>query len=107
MQRLLIVALIMALPVSAHGSSFKTGNTLLTACNKPTDFQGCLGYIEGVSDAMDSNTINGFRACVPLGIEVSQAVDVVKSFLTKNAQKRQLGASGLVAQAFQEAWPCR
>jgi hypothetical protein len=87
-------------------NAFETGNTLLVFCENP-DSLACAYYIEGIADVMAAgNPVNGHRTCMPQ-IANSQAVDVAKAYLTKNPNIRHLHAAGLVAEAFQEAWPCR
>jgi Rap1a immunity proteins len=52
-------------------------------------------------------TIGGFRWCPPETITAGQAVDVATKFLRDNPAVRDAAASGLVAKAMYEAWPCR
>ncbi len=71
------------------------------------DVPHCTGYPAGVADAMDPNLVNGYRTCIPNGVVGGQLKDVVVQFLARNAPVRQEAALGLVAQAYQEGWPCR
>jgi hypothetical protein len=49
---------------SSAGSFFKDGNDIYMQCTAPTgDTQRgiCLGYIEGIADAMERNATNGWE----------------------------------------------
>jgi hypothetical protein len=67
----------------------------------------CLGYIDGVADALDKNIINGYKACVPDGVTAGQLQDVVVQYLRLNPADRHFLAFGLVADAISKAFPCR
>jgi hypothetical protein len=61
-----------------------------------------------ISDAMaDGNPVAGWTACIPVGVTGQQVVDVAVQYLGRNAAKRHVSASSLVAAAFTEAFPCR
>jgi hypothetical protein len=89
---------------------FENGNELLDSCNN--DPPWCLGYVVGIADAMSGaqsvgGTVNGWRACLPYGVTEGQVMDVVVQALRAHPQRRHNGASGLVASALSEAFPCR
>lgn len=78
MFRALVAAL--ALTVSSTSAraygGFETGASLLAHCELP-GLEICLGYVAGISDAMDSrrDAIGGWRACVPTGTQNSEIMD--------------------------------
>ena len=112
---LLIAALVavVAVPQGARAVQiFNIGNLLNMDCNKGAGFSEgfCRGYIAGVADTMAEGAAHpkrgGRRACIPLGVTLDQAVDVVTRHLADHPQDRHLAADGLVARALSEAWPC-
>jgi hypothetical protein len=53
---------------------FEDGNALYGACFDQTSTKRglCLGYIRGIADALSSNAINGYTACLPNNVKVGQ-----------------------------------
>ena len=97
--------------VQAAGG-FEGGNSLYASCASPTGtvkWSACLGYVEGIADAMGGNAINGYTACLPLqsGVTAGQIRDVVKQYLALHPEERHKGAVGMVAHALEDAFPCR
>lgn len=96
-------------------TSFTTGNSLFDQCSATSSIakEYCLGYIVGIADALsdvnsDGGTIQGARACPPKrNLSQGQVRDVVVQWLQRNPAIRHKGASGLVATAIAEAFPCR
>jgi len=91
------------------GATFKDGNKLLAHCQ--ADDPGwliCDGYVKGISDALDGNPIDGFRACLPTGVIIGRQVkDIAIAWLKANPQYRHFSAATLVAEALSEAFPCK
>jgi hypothetical protein len=91
---------------------FESGNALKAVCEATTSYERaeCFGYIEAIWDAMAArNSINGFKICRPTsetGITVGQIRDVVLMFLNSHPEVRHNNAAGLVAGAFNAAFPC-
>jgi hypothetical protein len=93
------------------------GNELYTDCtgnaNAPTNQQWlligyCIGYLIAVTDALSTgNSINGFKACIPINADMNQIRDVATNFIQGHPEKRHLVAVGLIAEAFALAFPCR
>jgi hypothetical protein len=95
---------------TGSGQTFVSGNLLLDLCNKSAS--ECRGYVAGIADAMarvqsDGGKLGGQRACLPQSVTGKQAMDVTGKFLRAHPEKRQLAASGLVAEALSETWPCK
>ena len=104
----LLASASMVSQASAKGS-FLTGNGLLNQCqdNSPFPQGDCVGFTSGVSDAMASNTLNGWTACVPPNqVTRGQVKDIAVQFLVKHPELRHLTAVSLVASALGEAFPC-
>lgn len=92
----------------AHASSFKNGNDLLAQCDNSLEsaWGVCLGYIVGVADAMDGNSLNGYAACIPSQATQGQVHDVVLRWMGQHPELRHFAAAGLVAHSLQDAFPC-
>jgi hypothetical protein len=94
----------------ASAAYMMDGNALYSECSVPIgneEFTACLGYLDGIADAMAVNPVNGFSACIPAGVENNQLRDVVTKFLWTKAAYRQYPAAGLVAAAFAGSFPCQ
>lgn len=51
-----------------HGVSYLTGNNLYmdrTASLDDPYLLLCVGYIDGIADALNGNVVNGYSACIP------------------------------------------
>jgi hypothetical protein len=103
------VVAICIMSTSPANAYFQNGNEILAACaGSPTlpDLGVCVGYIDGIADAMEGNTIDGYRACIPFNIEVARIKETVVQFLLAKTKLRQLPAAILVADALGRAFPC-
>ena len=110
--RRLLLWVIMVVSVNAARlamAEFQDGNVLYGACFSQSSYeQGiCLGFIQGIADALAGNAINGFTACLPAHVTAGQARDVVTRFLASHPETRHLAAAGMVARPLAEAFPCR
>jgi hypothetical protein len=104
------LALTLALTSIATASTFVTGNVLFQRCASPDgdELFKCAGYIEGAADAAGSRDgVNGYKARLPVSVTLGQVKDVVSNFLIANAAIRHYPAAGLVANALENAFPCR
>src|SRR5215472_5151716 len=104
-----VVVAVMSVIAGARAADFKDGNKLYAHCAAIGAFIGyayCQAYVEGVADAMSGNSIDGHTACVPDGVTVQQVVDVATRYLAANPAERHFAASGLVAHALEDAFPC-
>lgn len=90
-------------PVAA--GYFENGNGLLQDCTKQ-DTLYCLGYNSAVADSLDSNSVNGYAACIPTSVSLGQIKDIVVQYLRSNPAVRHFAAVGLVADAISRAFPC-
>src|SRR5438067_1375181 len=106
----IVLALLAPTPVLAD---FQSGNQLFSSCTataqrSPTDLTFCLGYIAAMGDAMGHGaSIEGFRACPVVGVEIGQLKDIVINALQRNPAERHHSAEGLVASALAGAFPCK
>src|SRR5262245_15607413 len=76
---------------------FYRGDDLLHFCSQPegTDFGMCRGFVVGIANVMaNGEIVRGHRACIPEGISVEQAADIVKLYLEHYPRERHLSASG-------------
>jgi len=97
-----ILAIFLMTPVLAH-AGFWTGNALLTKMNGDlTDRMMALGYVMGVSDSLE-----GIIHCSGQNVTNGQTRDVVKAYLEKNPQIRDMAAETLASKALQDAFPCK
>ena len=98
------LALLTACVVSTGaGAGFKDGNKLFAECTSPISslsYGDCLGYVQGVSDALGTVVVG----CVPNGVKLSQVKNVVVEHLRKNPAERHTAAAALTIAAIMEAW---
>jgi hypothetical protein len=100
--------------VEAANFAYSDGNTLYAECTNQAFYVGCLGYIEGINDAMamiefagHSEGLVGYKRCLSARVSAGQLGDVVVQFLAAHPANRHLPAANLVAQALSEAFSCR
>jgi Rap1a immunity proteins len=107
-------------PNTADDWKFKTGNDLLSDCEKPpggVDFPFCVAYITGAVDMIgglqgavsttDQHSFWKLRSvCLPTEATVQQIVDVVLKYMKENPEERADGASWIVTRAMVQAWGC-
>jgi hypothetical protein len=112
MIRIIVAGAAMLAVMSASAGAradFLNGNSLYGYCS--TDFNTalyCIGYIASIEDVLSAgNQINGYTACTPPGATLEQIKDVVMRYLVAHPESRHLGASGLVAHAIAQAFPCK
>ena len=88
---------------STAQAQFQSGNDLHKDIHdsSPQSNMYALGYIVGVTDAFIGTAI-----CIPQGVSQGQLMDVVKNFLNRAPQARNLPANVLVMVAVEEHWPC-
>jgi hypothetical protein len=110
---LFVVSLLVSPTTIALAEEFSVlvdGNKLLEYCANPasTIYSECLGYTSAIADAMavPHLAVLGWYACFREHQTRGQLADVVKLWLQNHPEKRDFGAAGLVAHAFQEAFPC-
>jgi Ssp1 endopeptidase immunity protein Rap1a len=98
-------------PAAAQeGAGFFTGNDLWSHCPDKSAFSSgiCLGFVAGIADVMGTGSaILGSKACIPEHGTAAQARDVVKRFLEQHPERRLYFATGLVADALADAFPCK
>jgi hypothetical protein len=87
-------------------ADFRDGNGLLQDCSQG-NIAFCYGYIDAITDVLQSEPVNGKVSCVPFDATMNQLKDVVVQFLLLNPSVRHAGAQSLVAYAISEAFPCR
>lgn len=102
MKKRLITLLSALVCASANAGVFWDGNRLY---NKLTGDSGdrmqALGYIMGVSDAVDAILV-----CAPANATAGQLNDMVKQYLDQYPSIRHLAADSIVTRALERVWPC-
>jgi hypothetical protein len=106
------VAPCMAQLVATPG--YVTADKLVGRCTggREGDEGLCLGYILGVADAMQAaqatngTLVFGWRACPPHDTTALQVREVVVHFLLAYPDTQGSSASGLIAKALADAFPC-
>ena len=105
-----IVATVMSV-TAATSTGFIDGNTLYQSCISSVGgtyfLRSCRSYVLGVADGMLDNELDGYTACLPAHVQISQVEDVVTRFLAQHPERRHLRANSLVARAISESFPCR
>jgi hypothetical protein len=96
-------------PLLTNVDSIQSGEKLLAKCisDSITEKAFCGGYIIGIADALTSNSINGFTACLPNGTKAREVVNESVKWLALHADVRKFDAEGLIASALSEAFPCK
>jgi hypothetical protein len=95
-------------------TGYVTGDRLLTQCaGGPSTGDGlCLGYILGVVDAMQAaqasggTLVFGWQTCPPFDVKAERLQTAVIHFLDDHPEARASSASGLVAKALSDTFPC-
>lgn len=88
--------------LSAHAGTFWDGNKLHSKLQSNTmDQMQALGYIMGVSDAVDTEII-----CSPNTVTAGQMHDIMKQYLENNPAVRHFPADTLVKVVLSRVWPC-
>jgi Rap1a immunity proteins len=111
-----ILAMAVAAPCVAqdptmHG--YMAGNGLTKACTSVVlrDNALCIGYIIGISDAMQAaqatgGALFGWQACLPPSATAEQVTEVAVRFLIAHPEAQQSSAGDLIAKALSDAFPC-
>jgi len=89
------------------GTTFVTGNEIYQDMKDNYGRLYSLGYITGVADVGNGNSIDGFKFCIPAHATQGQLSDIVSKWLAQNPEKRHHLASSLIASVFQESFPCK
>jgi hypothetical protein len=109
----LAILVVLCLPASpALADAYISGSDLYEKCRgqDAPDRALCFGYIAGIADAMDlaaPGRLGEWRACVPKEVTVGQLTDMATKWLAAHPALGTRGVAGLVARAFQEAFPCK
>ena len=97
---LALAAMVMA--TAAQAGTFWDGNKLYSKLRGETMEQmQALGYIMGVSDAVDTVTV-----CSPTTVTSGQMLDIMKQYLESTPTVRHLPADTLIKVVLGRVWPC-
>jgi hypothetical protein len=90
---------------------FKNGSELLYQCSdQDGSINGaiCLGYVTAMADASScGQVVNGFSWKAPEDVSAGQLQKVVTKWLNEHPDSLHFVASGLVANALRDAFPCK
>jgi hypothetical protein len=104
--RLLVLAAGLLWPVSGFSQPvFLSGNMLYGDCTADqgsSDMAFCSGYVQGLSDALQSLKM----MCAPKEVTAGQMRDVIVHHLSDHPEKRQFGAISEAGLALTNAFPC-
>lgn len=111
MMRYVFVIFFVLLAAPASAGNFENGNSLYKNCQGDTFEQTrCMAYISAIADVLGGksyNSVAGYVACIPLRVNLDQLRSILVKWLNNNPQYRHYAAPGLVAAAFEEAFPCK
>src|SRR6516164_4411237 len=88
----------------SSSSTYLTGNKLYEECSTQ-DYSLCLGYVMGVSDALNATKPNFF--CAPPNIKAIQELAVVVKYLRDHPETWHYSAWTDVGVALAMAFPCK
>ena len=88
----------------SSSSSYLTGNKLYEECNS-TDYSLCLGYVMGVSDALNATKPNLF--CAPPSVKASHELAAVVKYLRDHPETWHYSAWTDIGVALALAFPCK
>jgi hypothetical protein len=91
-------------------ADFQTGNELLFFCTLNNDVLAkgiCLGYVEAIADFVRYFGYQGVKYCADPNVTAQQMMDITVQFLRANPATRHLSASGIVAVALTQNFPCQ
>ena len=106
------IAVAMSLPnvaTAQRGTAFYTGGVIYQWCTSRSDYlrSRCMVYIVAIADAMVGSSLYGRTACIPLSVTGEKFMDAAVQYLQRNSAKWQNPAAILIAEALNEAFPCR
>ncbi len=109
MSRWIVALTFLVLVSKAVAGNYFVGNELHAFCQSDslTRQHACVGYITGIADVLaEGIAVDGWRACISMGVTNTRLTDVVKYWLEQHAEDRHRNAPGLVAKALAESYPC-
>ena len=103
---------VMLLLSAQSQAGFNNGRTLLRECESDSlaKLGLCYGYITGIADyqttLLNWSDLDEPLFCPPDGVTSGQLVKIVTKRLNEHPEKLHLSASGSVANALAQAFPC-
>ena len=110
-----VLATILTMFRPAFADGYYTGSTLLNYCvdrndmstQQALDYSLCTGFLTAIASASRcGNKVHGFSALVPDNAKPTQLSRIVVKWLNDHPEKLHVDGSYLVANAFQDAFPC-
>ena len=109
MKKVMLLLLVVLCSVNAFSDrAYSDANMLLKQCEEDSPYSKgfCMGYIAGVVDASESETLAGYRYCKPSWIFLKELLEITTKYLNNNPEGPHLPAFGFVQNALYEAFPC-
>ena len=111
MRAVLLVAALVLVSVAASaqvGTIWASGSFMKELCHSEIgrDLGRRDGFAMGVAGVMATAPVAGWRACIPVGVLVSQLFTMMLKHLDDHPEKLHQDAVDLAAEAFATAFPC-
>ncbi len=105
---LVALVLVSAAANAPATADWMSGNELKESCHSEGQYGrgACLGFTSAVAGIVDTETIYGWRACIPDGVTRGQLRDIMVKFLDDHPEKLHHSAASLAARAYEEVFPC-
>ena len=110
---LLLIGMLLAFEVHAQ-ATYHYGNELNQWCrdfeqrSNPVTGNACVIYVSAVADVMAFDSVDGFRACIPVkSVTNFQVASATAKFLREHPEKLYASANTVVAAALAQAFPCK
>jgi hypothetical protein len=107
-KKLLILLSLGTLLAAPAAQALTDGGDLLKWCTQSSAAASgrCLGYLLAAEDVLATDSIEGVRACVPRETGLQRQHRIVVDWLQANPTATAATATGLVARAYAQHFPC-
>jgi hypothetical protein len=104
---LLVPAMLTATPAAEY--HHLGGISIIQICNpQAAENSFCFGYIVGTVDSFEATRAFAHQSpCVPLGVPVSQLLDITLAYLKRSPERHQYAAPGVIIAAMKDAFKCQ
>ena len=106
------LAVMLLLSAQSQAGAYYDGGKLLQLCESDSagEYNTCIGYVTGIDDyqttLLNWSDLDEPLFCPPDGVTSGQLVKIVTKRLNEHPEKLHLSASGSVANALAQAFPC-
>jgi hypothetical protein len=102
--KVVVGAIIYLSATTISQSALVNGYKLADACKHEDTF--CMGYIEGVSDSLLGDKIEGFKACILHTDPPEKIRKIVELWLKDHPSELYYSGAHAIAASLSEAYPC-